>query len=215
MGSGYRWYCWKDLGFGKVPMAVHITVPDRRGSVVEQVPSDPLSVQLYLYVLDNGSMVYSGSLVSPGLCGVMWSRDMPLLHSSHSTPPPTQASIDSVHLQPCRGVDLNGAHQEGSVVAKSMISGCWTIYLNIAIIYFPSSTTFFRALLKYFVCLVLITIFFRLIHHNNGIKLPCAFITFSGCGRKQLLKFLFNIAWIYKITLGCLKPKAFQFSKSS
>ncbi len=90
----------------------------------------------------------------PGLCGVMWSRDMPLLHSSHSTPPPTQASIDSVHLQPCRGVDLDGAHQEGSVVAKSMISGCWTIYLNIAIIYFPSSTTFFRALLKYFVCLV-------------------------------------------------------------
>jgi hypothetical protein len=37
----------------------------------------------------------------PDLCGIMWSRD---------SPPTTQATTDSVHLQLCRGMDLDGTH---------------------------------------------------------------------------------------------------------
>jgi hypothetical protein len=54
-------------------------------------------------------------------------------------------------------MDLDGAHQEDSLAAKSMLSRCQTMCVHIAI-YFTTSIIFCGALLNYFVYLVQIVV---------------------------------------------------------
>jgi hypothetical protein len=54
-------------------------------------------------------------------------------------------------------MDLDGAQLEGLRAAKFMISGCQTMYVNIAI-YFPYNINFLWNTPKLFVCLVLFVI---------------------------------------------------------
>jgi hypothetical protein len=99
--------------------------------------------------------VHSGCLLRPALCGIMWSKDVPLFHPSQS--PPTQATKDSVHWQPYREMDLYGVHQEVTQAAESVISGCRVCqYYHL----FPAGIASYEALLKYLVCLVLIVTIF-------------------------------------------------------
>jgi hypothetical protein len=123
-------------------------------------------------------LVYSGSLLRLALCGIMWSRDVPLLHPSHPPPPPklltphplprplqTQ-SISSL----AEGWTWIGTHQEGSRAAKSVISRCQTMSVNI-VIYFPSDIIFmWRTPQIFFLLSIDCSYLFRLTNHNDGIK---------------------------------------------
>jgi hypothetical protein len=79
-------------------------------------------------------------------------------------------------------MDLEGAHQEGLSVAKFVVSGCRTTYVNIAI-YFLSSITFWWNTPPV-LCLLSIDCYylFMLINYNNGIKgSMCSLSHFPGC----------------------------------
>jgi hypothetical protein len=58
-----------------------------------QVSPHPTRCAAMLMCAIQRKLVYSGSLLSPALCGIIWRRDMPLLHTQaihHACP--TQAT---------------------------------------------------------------------------------------------------------------------------
>ncbi len=75
-----------------------------------------------------GKLVYSGSLLSPVLCGIMWIGVMcPPPKPLTPPPPPTQANLESVYKQSYRGMNLDGGDQKDLHTANSVISGCQMI----------------------------------------------------------------------------------------
>jgi hypothetical protein len=62
-------------------------------------------------------LLYSGPLPSPALCSLMRSSHVPLLQPSYSAPP-AKATSNSVFWQPFKGMDLDEAYQEDSIVAN-------------------------------------------------------------------------------------------------
>ncbi len=112
----------------------------------------------------------------PALCGVTVCGV-----ESCAPPPHKPLSPVSKPLQSHTSweMDLDGAPQEDSCGAKSVISKCQTICLLIAI-YFPTSIIFLWNTSRISCplsndCYYL----FRLISHNSGIKASSVFITFS------------------------------------
>jgi hypothetical protein len=89
-----RWLLWVSWSVGRIGQRSHNWSRQKK-SGVQQVTSDPFSLQLYS-MCHLRKLVYSGSLLSLAPCGIMWSTAVPLLHPSHS-PPSTQATTDSVH----------------------------------------------------------------------------------------------------------------------
>jgi hypothetical protein len=85
-------------------------------------------------------------------------KNVSLLYPSHSLS--TQATADSVCWQLCPGMDLDEVHQEDTQAAQSMISGFWTVYVNI-IVYFFLVLFSHGAFFKYLVFLVLIVTIFQ------------------------------------------------------
>ncbi len=97
---------------------------------------------------------------------------------SKLTPLPTQANTDSVHYQPYRVIDLDGA--------QCVISRCQIMYMNIAI-YFPTRIIVYRNIPEIF-CLLSIdcSFLFRLFNQNNRRKFHLCSSHLAGCiGHEQ------------------------------
>ncbi len=76
---------------------------------LQQVSPDPIKCTIVFKCAGQGKLVYNGSLLSLALCGIMWTRS-----SAPPPPEPTLPPLKKVYKQPSRGMDLDGAHQEGS-----------------------------------------------------------------------------------------------------
>jgi hypothetical protein len=100
---------------------------------------------------------------------------------------PSHAS--SVNLQPLKGMDLNGAHQEDFTIARSS-PRCWTMCIShLSLIFLLVSFTLVHLsnILYTYVALTII-IFFWLINHNNRIKTsvcPSQFLGYTRDSCKQ------------------------------
>ncbi len=111
-----------------------------RGHCTAGPPIDPLNVHLCWY------MLYKGSWCTAGLCSAWHSVELCGVESCALPPPKplnpsVQATSGLVYQQPFRGMDLDEAHQDALYIAKSVISGCWTMLVSIAI-YFRTSLLF-------------------------------------------------------------------------
>ncbi len=131
------------------------------------------------------NLVHSGCLLRPALCGIKWSKDVPLFHPSQS--PPTQATKDSVHWQPYREMDLDGVHQEVTQAAESVISRCRVCqYYHL----FPAGIAFLWGTPQ-ISCLLSIDCYYlsRLINYNNRIKVSMC-IHHTSVGAVAYIKFV-------------------------
>ncbi len=124
--------------------------------------------------------VYSRPLLSPALCGIMWSWIM-CPSSTQAIQPPCPSHLRLGLLAAFRGMDLDGTHQEDARIFKFMIrrmEGCRTMNLSIAI-YLLTSIIFLwnTPQISYLLSIDCYNLF-RLINHNSRIIASvCAFIT--------------------------------------
>ncbi len=110
-----------------------ISYSGQKGARCKASAIRPVKYTVVLICTVQKKLVYSGSVLSPALRGVMWSRDVPLLHPSHSPPTPHPSHF-LLSLQAALWRDgLGWSRPRSSLTAKSMISRCRMIRVCIAV----------------------------------------------------------------------------------
>ncbi len=135
---------------------------------VQQVSLDPTRCTIVLICSGQGMMVYSGSLLSLALCGIMWSRVAcpSLTQATHPSPPPYPSHFGLSLLAALQRNGPGWSRPRRSANSQSVISRCQMMWMCIAI-YFCTSIIPCGVLLKYLVHLVFIVIILTTAFFNH------------------------------------------------